>query len=73
MPITWLKKVPRSKYEIYFLNQTRNIIFHLYSERGCDIIAADKEELRVLYETYNDWIAEEHRERRDAMFLETLV
>ncbi|WP_432352932.1 DUF3885 domain-containing protein [Sporosarcina sp. A2] len=70
VPITGLKNNPRSGYEFYLINQSRNIIYHLYGERGCDIIAADREELRTLYEMYSDWIEEENRERMDAMFLD---
>ncbi|MDW0110928.1 DUF3885 domain-containing protein [Sporosarcina aquimarina] len=70
MPLTGLKKVPNSRYEVFVINLSRNIIFNHYSEFGCDIIAADIEQLRFLYDTYNEWIEDANRERMDAMFLE---
>ncbi|MGE7768026.1 DUF3885 domain-containing protein [Peribacillus sp. NPDC096540] len=50
-----MKKNPVSGYEIYFVNLP-NKIFHLYDGHGCDILAADKEAIRVLYEECTDWI-----------------
>ncbi|MGG0643519.1 DUF3885 domain-containing protein [Sporosarcina gallistercoris] len=70
MPITGLKKQPGSRFEIYYLNQTRHIIFHLFSERGCDIIAADMDEIRPLYDKYNGWIEKSYRSMIDARFTE---
>lgn len=68
MPLTGLKKVPNSRYEVFIVNLSRNMIFNHYNEFGCDIIAADIEELRSLYDTYNEWIEDANRERIDAMF-----
>ncbi|MBD7908527.1 DUF3885 domain-containing protein [Sporosarcina sp. Sa3CUA8] len=70
MPITGLKKQPNSRFELYYLNQNRHIIFHVFSERGCDIIATDRNEIRPLYEKYNEWIEKAHRSMIDARFTE---
>ncbi|MFD1206338.1 DUF3885 domain-containing protein [Sporosarcina contaminans] len=46
----------------------KKMIYHLYDDRGCDIIAVNIEDLRELYEKYNDWILDYDRERIDLLF-----
>lgn len=55
---------PYGLYEpdVFFVNVTRNIIFYIYDDRGCEVIAKDLETLRSLYEKYGDWIDEYDRE-----------
>ncbi|MFP5115208.1 DUF3885 domain-containing protein [Bacillaceae bacterium C204] len=65
---TILKSNQESGYEIYFVNLNKKIIFHLYDDRGCDILAADKEDIRYLYEEFNDWILDYDRKRIDHLF-----
>ncbi|VDG96539.1 Uncharacterised protein [Lysinibacillus sphaericus] len=65
---TILKSNPSSGVEVYFINVTRNMIYHLYDDRGCDILAADKNDIRFLYETYNDWILDYDRNVIDETF-----
>ena len=54
--------------EIYFLNISKRLIFHMYDDRGLDIIAADTEILRPIYEKHNDLILDYDRERIDKQF-----
>lgn len=63
-----LKNNSRSGYDIYFVNLSKKIIYHLYDDRGCDILATDKEDIRFLYEEYNDWILDYDREEIDLLF-----
>jgi len=44
------------------------MIYHLYDDRGCDVIASNKENLRPLYEELNDWILDYDREQIDTIF-----
>lgn len=67
-PSTILKSEPQSGYEIYFLNVTKGLIYHLYDDRGCDILAVNKEGIQYLYEGYNGWILEDNRKEIDALF-----
>lgn len=53
---------------VYFLNSETNVLFHLYDDRGADVVAADKEILRSLYYACNKWILEHDREKIDALF-----
>ncbi|WP_349408510.1 DUF3885 domain-containing protein [Pseudalkalibacillus sp. SCS-8] len=63
-----LLKKPKYAYNVYFINVTKKIIFHMYDDRGCDVIAADKKEILYLYETYNEWILEYDREQIESVF-----
>ena len=67
-PSQILKGFPRNGIDIYFINVTRKMIYHLYDDRGCDIIASNKEDLRSLYEDLNDWILDYDREQIDQLF-----
>jgi hypothetical protein len=40
----------------------------MYDDRGLDIIAADKETLRPIYLTFNNWILEHDRKEIDKQF-----
>lgn len=67
-PTTILKNNPESGIEVYFMNLSKKLIFHLYDDRGCDVLAADQENIRFLYEQYNDWILDYDRQEIDAVF-----
>jgi len=54
--------------ENYFINVDKNIIFHLYDDRGLDIIAKDKYMLQEAYLEYNDWILDYDRDKIDLLF-----
>lgn len=67
-PSTILKNHPQHGYDIYFVNLSKKIIYHLYDDRGCDILAADKEAIRFLYEECNEWILDYDRDQIDLLF-----
>ena len=66
---------PRFKFmgsvEIYFINTAKNLIFHMYDDRGLDIIAADVESLRPIYTKFNTWILDANRRQIDEMILQS--
>lgn len=45
-----------------------NIIFYMYDDRGLDVIAKDKEQLKTVYKDFNTWILDYDRERIDKIF-----
>ena len=53
---------------VYLLNSQKDVLFHLYDDRGADVVAADREILRPLYESCKAWILEYDREKIDAAF-----
>nr|WP_232726132.1 DUF3885 domain-containing protein [Bacillus sp. FJAT-42315] len=67
-PTRILNNYDRAGYNIYFVNITRKFIYHLYDDRGCDVIASNKENLRPLYEERNAWILDYDREQIDKLF-----
>ncbi|MFK3894256.1 DUF3885 domain-containing protein [Bacillus subtilis] len=44
--------------DVFFVNITKDIIFFIYDDRGCEVIAHDFKRIRHLYEKYHDWIEE---------------
>ena len=54
--------------EIYFVNISKKLIFHMYDDRGLDIISADKETLRLIYKEHNNWILDYDRKQIDKQF-----
>jgi hypothetical protein len=54
--------------EIYFVNIDKKLIFHMYDDRGLDLISADKEILRPIYKKHNDWILNYDRKQIDKQF-----
>lgn len=61
---------PYGLYEpdVFFINVTNNVIFYIYDDRGCEVIASDRESIRPLYEKYSDWIDELTREEISCNF-----
>jgi hypothetical protein len=59
---------PKIIHDVFFINLSKDTIFHIYDDRGCDIIASNKESIRPLYQLYNDWILEYDKEAIDKLF-----
>jgi hypothetical protein len=59
---------PKIYHDIFFINITNDTIFHIYDDRGCDVIASGKESIRHLYKNYNDWILDYDRVEIDKIF-----
>ncbi len=53
---------------VYFLNSRKDVLFHLYDDRGADVVAAEKEILLPLYESCKEWILDYDREKIDFLF-----
>lgn len=59
---------PNIIHRIYFINIKRKTIFHIYDDRGCDLLATSPESIRDLYFTYNDWILDYDKDKIDQVF-----
>ncbi|MEC1581886.1 DUF3885 domain-containing protein [Bacillus subtilis] len=44
--------------DVFFVNITKDIIFFIYDDCGCEVIALDFKRIRPLYEKYHDWVEE---------------
>lgn len=53
---------------VYLLHPNEKILYHLYDDRGLDLVAKDKNKLYPLYERFNDWILDYDREQIDKTF-----
>ncbi|WP_235354788.1 DUF3885 domain-containing protein [Bacillus sp. FSL R5-0432] len=50
------------------MNVSKKMIFHLYDDRGCDLIAAEPERLRPVYEGLQHWLLDYDRPQMDRLF-----
>ncbi|MEK4370030.1 DUF3885 domain-containing protein [Paenibacillus sp. FSL R5-0473] len=60
---------PMIYHRVYFINISKKTIFHIYDDRGCDVISPSREGLTDIYKEFNDWILEYDRERMNNVFL----
>lgn len=61
-------RTPRIQDRVYFINRDRNIILHVYDDRGMDLIAASVEDLKAIYEQHKDWILDHDRSSVEELF-----
>jgi hypothetical protein len=54
---------PSTDDRIYFVNRTRNIILHMYDDRGMDLVAASRSDLQTIYDEHKSWILDYDRKR----------
>lgn len=59
---------PSIFHRVYFININKNTIFHIYDDRGCDVLATSPNTIRDMYHTYNDWILDYDRKKIDKVF-----
>ncbi|WP_082919449.1 DUF3885 domain-containing protein [Cytobacillus oceanisediminis] len=60
---------PSIYHDIFFINIDRRTIFHVYDDRGCDLVATSTNTIRDIYEEYNDWILDYDRNQVDKVFM----
>lgn len=53
---------------VYFADTYNSVLFHVYDDRGADLVATDTELLRPIYEKFNSWILDYDREKITAIF-----
>ncbi|AZZ94124.1 DUF3885 domain-containing protein [Hahella sp. KA22] len=63
------QRSPSLRGRCYFVNRTKDMILHMYDDRGMDVIATDRSALRNVYVRCNDWILEQDKPSIDALFL----
>ncbi|WP_058005442.1 DUF3885 domain-containing protein [Heyndrickxia sp. FSL K6-6286] len=59
---------PRIFHRVYFININRKTIFHVYDDRGCDLLATSSATIRDVYSRYNDWILDYDRPEIEKVF-----
>lgn len=58
--------------EIFFVNINKKLIFHMYDDRGLDIIAINEETIKPIYTKHSDWILDYDRTQIDNQFIDNL-
>ena len=53
---------------VYFVDTQNAVLFFLYDDRGADLVAANKELIRPIFERFNSWILDYDREEIEATF-----
>ncbi|MEY8744380.1 DUF3885 domain-containing protein [Paenibacillus tundrae] len=53
---------------IYFIDPQSQLVFHIYDDRGLDIVSPTKEALLYLYKEFNDWILDYDRKEIEKIF-----
>lgn len=53
---------------VYFADTHNSILFHMYDDRGADLVTTNKEFLRPIYEKFNSWISNYDRKKIDTIF-----
>lgn len=59
---------PSIFHRVYFININKKTIFHVYDDRGCDLLATSPETIRDVYNEYNDWILDYDKDEIDKLF-----
>ena len=59
---------PKIFHDVFFINIKNKTVFHVYDDRGCDVIAKSPEPLKDIYRKNNGWILYYDREDIDKVF-----
>lgn len=59
---------PSIFHRVYFININKKTIFHVYDDRGCDLLAISPETIRDVYKKYSDWILDYDRNEIEKVF-----
>ena len=54
--------------EVFFINTNKHVIYHLYDDRGADIVSNKVSTLEYIYKKYNKWILNYDRKLIDNIF-----
>lgn len=60
---------PSISHRVYFININRKTIFHVYDDRGCDLLATSPDTIKDIYNKHNDWILDYDRPEIDKVFI----
>jgi len=63
--------IPKVSSGVFVIDPRTKVIINMYDDRGLDIIAAELNTLRPLFETFGDWILENHRHKIASRFRTT--
>lgn len=59
---------PSISQAVYFINVDKDIVFHMYDDRGCIVYSNSSGKLAYMYYKYNNWIVDYWRGSIDSIF-----
>ncbi|WP_301724072.1 DUF3885 domain-containing protein [Planococcus shixiaomingii] len=59
---------PLIYHRVYFVNINQETIYHVYDDRGSDLLATSPETIRSIYNKFNEWILDYDRNEIDEVF-----
>jgi len=59
---------PSISQAVYFINVDKDIVFHMYDDRGCIVYSNSSDKLAYMYHKYNNWIVDYWRDSIDSIF-----
>ena len=62
---------PKAPVTSFLVDFDRNILLHVYDDRGMDVTALDRETLLPVYRRWGDWLLDYDRQRMGAAFGES--
>jgi hypothetical protein len=63
---------PKIGSRVYAIDPNNKLIMHMYDDRGLDVIAAELDTLRPLFDTFGEWVLENQRHRVEFRFRSNL-
>lgn len=64
--------MPKIEGQVYLLNKSKDILFHMYDDRGCDVYSMNQDMLRPIYHQFRKWILDYDRLHIDRAFKDGL-
>jgi len=59
---------PQLPWDLFLLNLSRRFVYYPYDDRGLDVIAASREDLRDAYARFHEWLLDHERAAMDRAF-----
>ena len=53
---------------VHFVCVKDHVLFHLYDDRGADLVADKKETIQHIYRSFHDWISDFDRDKIERIF-----
>lgn len=54
--------------QCFFINTTKHTIYHMYDDRGLDLLGESKESIKDIYNSYSKWVLDYDRKAIDESF-----
>jgi hypothetical protein len=59
---------PYISNQCFFINTTKHTIYHMYDDRGLDLVGESKESIKDIYNSFSNWVLDYDRKAIDESF-----